>query len=176
MLTFYTLLYYLAYYVRDVVGIPNYAQATNYAVAVTILTAALCTLWTGRLSDRIGRRGLVCASGLAMGIAALAFLGARSLPALLVVGVLFGAGYGTYLSVDWALITDVLPDSTGIARDMGFWGLAITVPQVLSGAVGGLIFLLYPPGAKAAYMVLFSVNFIYAALGSVLVWQVRGVR
>ncbi len=175
MLAFYTLLTYLAYFLNDVIHLAHYTTDTSYVVAVTILAAACATLWFGRRSDVVGRRAIVSGAGALMGLAAVGFLFLRSLPGILAVGLVFGLGYGAYISVDWALVTDVLPDPSGIARDMGFWGLAITVPQVLAPVVGGAVFLLLP-GSNVAYMWIFGLTGIYALVGSALVWQVRGVR
>lgn len=175
MLAFYTLLTYLAYYLQDVQHLVHYTTDTSYVVAVTIAAAAGSTLWAGRRSDAIGRRAIVCGAGALMGVAAACFVFVHGLMAILVVGVFFGLGYGAYISVDWALITDVLPESSGIARDMGIWGLAITVPQVLAPLIAGGFFLLLP-GGTAAYTGIFGLTCIYALLGSALVWQVRGVR
>ncbi len=175
MLGFYTLLTYLAYYLHDVVHLPHYIQATSYVVAVTILAASAVTLWCGRLSDRVGRRAIVSAAGLAMACGSLAFLAVRGFWPVCAVGALFGAGYGAYISVDWAMATDVLPDSAGVARDMGIWGLAITVPQMLAPALAGAVFLLLPRQAFA-YQVVFVLAGLYAVVGSALVWRVRGVR
>jgi len=175
MLAFYTLLTYLAYYLQDVQHLANYATDTSYVVAVTILAAAGSTLWAGRRSDAVGRRAIVCGAGALMGVAAAGFLFVHGLVPILVVGAVFGVGYGAYLSVDWALISDVLPDAAGIARDMGIWGLAITVPQVLAPLIAGAFFLLLP-GGTAAYSWIFGLTCIYALVGSALVWQVRGVR
>ena len=175
MLAFYTLLTYLAYYLRDVAHLADYTKDTSYVVAVTILTAACTAVWAGRRSDVLGRRALVCAAGVLMGLGAAAFLLVHGLGPILAVGAVFGAGYGVYIAVDWALISDVLPDPTGVARDMGIWGLAITVPQVLAPLVGGGLFLLLPHGT-VAYEWVFGLTCLYALVGSALVWQVRGVR
>ena len=175
MLAFYTLLTYLLYYLKDVAGIRDYANVTAYVVGVTILAASACTVWAGTRSDAIGRRVLVCAAGLLMGAAAIAFLLVRGLVPILLIGAVFGVGYGAYQSVDWALATDVLPDSDGIARDMGFWGLGTTLPQVVAPLVAGTVFILVPAG-PAAYRLVFGLTALYAAAGSALVWQVRGVR
>jgi MFS family permease len=175
MLAFYTLLTYLAYYLKDVAGLADYVPATSAVVAVTILAAAASTLWAGRRSDALGRRLLVCAAGATMGLAAAAFLLVRGLGPILAVGAVFGLGYGAYISVDWALVTDVLPDPAGIARDMGLWGIAITLPQVLAPLVAGAVFHLVP-SSQAAYRLVFGATCLYALAGSALVWQVRGVR
>lgn len=175
MLAFYTLLTYLLYYLKDVAGLPNYTSVTSYVVAVTILAASACTVWAGTRSDSIGRRPLVCAAGILMGAAAAAFLLVRGVVPILLVGVVFGLGYGAYQSVDWALATDVLPDSGGIARDMGLWGLGTTVPQMVAPLIAGTVFLLVPVG-PAAYRLIFGLTALYAFVGSALVWQIRGVR
>jgi len=176
MLAFYTLLTYLAYYLRDVVGLHNYVQASSEVVAVTILAAACCTVWAGRRSDVVGRRAMVCAAGCLMGVGALAFLLVRGLGPILAVGAVFGLGYGAYISVDWALITDVLPEPAALARDMGVWGLATTVPQVLAPVCAGVIFLLLGGQGAAAYHWVFGLTGAYALAGSALVWRIRGVR
>ncbi len=175
MLAFYTLLTYLAYFLQEVDRLARYATDTSYVVAVTILAAALSTLWFGRRSDAVGRRAIVCGAGVVMGLGAIGFMLARGIPAILAVGVVFGLAYGAYISVDWALITDVLPNPGSVARDMGFWGLAITVPQVLAPLIGGGVFLLLPAG-HSAYLWIFGLTGLYAVAGSALVWQVRGVR
>jgi MFS family permease len=175
MVSFYSLLTYLAYYMRDVEGFHDYAAVTSYVVALTIAAAAASTLWAGRRSDRVGRRAIVSLAGALMGLGALAFLLVRGLPGVLALGLVFGMGYGAYVSVDWALVTDVLPDPRTIARDMGIWGMAITVPQVLAPLLGGAIFLLLPT-SPVAYELLFGCTSLFALAGSLLVWRVRGVR
>ena len=175
MVSFYSVLTYLAYYMRDVEHFRRYVPVTSAVVGLTIAAAAAATLWAGRRSDAIGRRVLVSAAGGLMGLGALAFLLVRGLPGVLALGVVFGLGYGTYVSVDWALITDVLPDPAAVARDMGIWGMAITVPQVLAPLIGGAIFLLVPQ-STSAYDWLFGLTSLFAVAGSALVWQVRGVR
>lgn len=175
MLAFYTVLTYLAYYLKDVLRLPGYTLDTSVVVGVTILAATLSTLSVGRRSDVLGRRAIVSAAGTLMGLAAAGFLLARDLPAVLGVALVFGLGYGAYISVDWALVTDVLPDPAGVARDMGFWGLAITVPQVLAPMIAGAIFFAFH-GRVAAYSWIFGLTGVYALVGSALVWQVRQVR
>ena len=176
MLAFYSLLTYLAYYLKDVAGMQNYVAASSEVVAVTILAAACAAVWSGRRSDAAGRKAIVCGAGVLMGLGAAAFLLARGLVPILAVGAVFGLGYGAYIAVDWALITDVLPDPSAVARDMGFWGIATTLPQVVAPLIGGAVFLLLGGQAVAAYRVIFGATCLYALVGSALVWQIRGVR
>ena len=176
LLAFYTLLTYLAYYLKDIARLAHYVQDTSYVVAVTITAAAVATLWAGQRSDRVGRRGIVCGAGILMGLGAIAFLAVRGLPAIMAVGAAFGVGYGAYISVDWALVSDVLPNAGLVARDMGLWGLSTTVPQMVAPAIAGLVFLLLPGQAHMAYRLVFGLTCVYALAGSLLVWQIRGVH
>jgi MFS family permease len=176
LLAFYTLLTYLAYYLKDVEHLTHYVQDTSYAVAVTITAAALATLWAGTRSDAIGRRAIVCAAGVLMGLGGAAFLAVHGLVGILAVGAAFGLGYGSYISVDWALVSDVLPDSSVVARDMGLWGLSTTLPQMVAPAIGGGIFLLLPGASAEGYRIVFGLTCLYAVAGSALVWKIRGAR
>ena len=54
----------------------------------------------------------------------------------------FGLGFGAYVSVDWALVADVLPSEATFARDMGVWNIALTLPQVFAVVLGGWLLLL----------------------------------
>lgn len=176
LLAFYTLLTYLAYYLKDIANLTHYVQDTSYVVAVTITAAAISTLWAGQRSDRVGRRGIVCGAGVLMGLGAVAFLAVHGLPAILAVGAAFGCGYGAYISVDWALVSDVLPDAGQVARDMGLWGLSTTVPQMVAPVIAGVVFLVLPGAEHLAYRLVFGLTCVYALAGSLLVWQIRGVR
>jgi MFS family permease len=52
---------------------------------------------------RLGRKGIVCIASLAMAAAFAFFVASPSWNLVLIIGVLFGLGYGAYISVDWAL-------------------------------------------------------------------------
>jgi len=94
---------------------------------------------------------------------------------ILVIGALFGLGYGTYTSVDWALALDVLPDRKSMARDLGIWGFAVSLPQTLAPLIGGaFIYFLQPQGQ--GYAVAFLVSALASLAAAVLVWRIRSVR
>jgi MFS family permease len=80
--------------------------------------------------------------------------------------------------VDWALATDVLPSrETAAAKDMGIWGIATTLPQVLAPLLGGPLldtFNLREP--NLGYVVLLVAGAVYLLIGSVLIWRIRGAR
>ena len=81
-------------------------------------------------SRRFSARGLRFAIGLIV---------AHQYAIALVIGAVFGIGYGAYTSVDWALATDVLPNMDDAAKDMGIWHIALTVPQLIATPLAGFL-------------------------------------
>jgi MFS family permease len=89
--------------------------------------------------------------------------------------VLIGIGYGAFMSVDLALMTQVLPkrsatsDSTG--KDLGILTTAINVPQILSPVLSAA--LLSATGNN--YSLLFIAAAAFVFVGSFLVLPIRSV-
>jgi len=162
------------------------AQVGNFITILT-LTAALTTFFGGWLSSRFGRKRMVYLSGGLMTSVAAIFITINSLIAFhaasqstgltvaLVGGAIFGLGYGAYLSVDWALVTDVLPNDERYACDMGIWNIALTVPQVVAFVIGSVL-LSIPAPSDVRYTLLFVTFALYAVAGTVTVRFIKGVR
>src|SRR5690606_37937998 len=90
----------------------------------------------GYWSDRVGRRrGFVCGSGVLMAVAAFVLAFWQTWPGAVVAAIVLGIGFGAYTSVDFALITQVLPAALDRGRDLGIINVANTLPQVLAPAV-----------------------------------------
>ena len=88
------------------------------------------------ISDRTGLRKLpVTVSGLVMAVAALLLALWPSWLAAIAAAGLAGLGFGVYLSVDAALVTQVLPSAGGRAKDLGLINIASSGPQVLAPAL-----------------------------------------
>jgi MFS family permease len=87
----------------------------------------------------------------------------------MVAAVLFGAGFGAYLAVDQALITQVLPTARDRAKDLGIINIAIVGPAAIAGALSAVLV------SVGGYPMLFPATAIIAALGSVLVWKIKSV-
>jgi MFS family permease len=81
-----------------------------------------------------------------------------------------GLGFGVYLSVDQALITQVLPDEANRARDLGVINIANSAPQVLGPALAFPI-VSYLGGYSVLYLAVAAVT----VAGSVLVTRIRSV-
>src|SRR5271165_7242549 len=137
---------YLLYFLRDKI---HYAklfpgQSASDGLLILILIYTVCVVITaivgGIYSDRIGKRKMiVTVSGALMGVAALLLTFVENWDAALVAAVLFGAGFGAYLAVDQALITQVLPAAADRAKDLGIINIAIVGPAALGAALAGLL-------------------------------------
>ncbi|MCY0878183.1 MAG: MFS transporter [Firmicutes bacterium] len=179
MLGFSTLEYYLYYYLHFVQGLTNPNPMLDKALIAVTLASLLSVLTAGWLSDRLNRRkAMVIAGGLLMGLAAVGFVFTHSLTMVIVLALIFGLGYGTYLSTDWALAVDVLPPTGTAAKDMGLWAISLSVAQTIATAIAGLFLALTVArwGNPLAYRALFIITFVYFLFGSVLVTRVRKVR
>jgi MFS family permease len=126
------------YYFQQTHGLDR-DDASRFVFIATVIVAgmsALASLPGARLSDRFGRKAVIYAG---MGLVAIGLFGWTVAPTpeiAIAVFVPAGIGIGAFLSVDWALMTDVIPKHTS-ARYMGILnvGTALATPVFL--IVGG---------------------------------------
>jgi MFS family permease len=107
-------------------------------VALVAVGTVASVIPAARLSDRVGRKRVIwisCALG-AIGLSIVA--AAPILPIAFVGALLYGVSAGTFLAVDWALMTDIIPKAAS-GRYMGLSNVATASAGVLALAVGGTI-------------------------------------
>ncbi|MBO2458685.1 MFS transporter [Actinomadura violacea] len=161
---------YLLYFLDDVLHRRDPDGSLLILTLVYLVCCAATGYLGGRASDLLGRRRdlLALAGGLQAAAAAL-LAAAPTWPSALAGAVLLGAGYGAFLSVDQALVTDVLPDQRSRARDLGVINSAQNVP--LAFGVSWLV-LTFVGG----YRTLYAVAAVIMLLGSASVYRIRSVR
>nr|BBH92219.1 MFS transporter [Thermogemmatispora argillosa] len=168
---------YIQYYIKD--GI-HYEQifpgkkvldGTLAVQSIETLFILICSFGAGWLSDRLGRRKPIVIA------AALLVMSALLTPAVLptwngvqLFAALLGAGYGAYLAVDTALITQVLPSAADYGRDLGLINLALSIPLILSPLLGGLLI------NSLGYSSLFIAGAGMALLSAIMVLPIKSVR
>ena len=167
---------YLLYFLRDRIHyhqlFPGQTASQGLFILIAIYTG--CVIVTaiagGLISDRIGKRKMiVTVSGALMGVAALLLTFVETWPASIGAAVLFGTGFGAYLAVDQALITQVLPAAKDRAKDLGIINIAIVGPAALAGAIAAVLV------DVSGYPALFGATALVALAGSVLVWKIKSV-
>ncbi|MGK5742117.1 MFS transporter [Micromonospora sp. URMC 103] len=162
---------YLLYFLTDGVRVADPEGALLVLILLYTLGMVLTAVVAGRLSDRSGRRKVfVIVSGLIMMVAALLLAVAPTWSMSIVAALLLGAGYGVYLAVDAALITQVLPAATDRAKDLGVINIANSAPQVLGPALSAPIVV-----HLGGYPTLYAVTAAVTLLGSALVLKIRSV-
>ena len=129
------------------------------------------TVVAGRLSDRSGRRkSFVIVSGFVMALAAVMLAVSPTWPVAMASAAVLGGGYGIYLAVDAALITQVLPTATGRAKDLGIINIANSAPQVMAPALAAPIV-----SGLGGYPVLYGLTAVVTVLGGMFVYKIRSV-
>lgn len=172
---FYTVLTFLYFYVEQTLRIGAHTPITTLALFETaILCAVAVNGAAGRMADRYPRRRLLCVSGGLLVLASGGFLLLQTLPQLFIAACLFGAAWGVFSAVDWALACSLTPRHMA-ATVMAVWGLAFTVPQVLAPLLMGPVAdgINRAVAAGAGWRWALSSLGLWAALGLAALWRVR---
>lgn len=114
----------------------------GFWIPVTSGTVALLTLVatipSARLSDRVGRKPVIYAAcaigGLGMAVTALS----PSIEVFVLGVIAIGVASGTFLAVDWALMTDIIPKASS-GRYMGISNIAVVAGGPFASVIGGTL-------------------------------------
>jgi MFS family permease len=163
-------------YLKQVFGMSQEeAAGVNTILLVLVALANVVTvLPAARLSDRIGRKPVIyagCVIGaVGIGLAALA----PAIPLALLGATLFGISAGMFLSVDWALMTDIIPKASA-GRYMGLSNVATGSSSLLAVTTGALVMdavniaFGVGTGPRAAFLL----GLVYYGVAAVLLRPVR---
>ncbi len=188
MLGFYSVLPYVNYYLSDVIGTKNPDDAASKLVGIILVASSLSGIYAGYLSDRVGRKRVVYIANTVIAVMALAFIACGNLEQVIVVGVMFGLGFGAYTSVDWALGTDVLPSRADAGKEMAVWHISMTLPQTVAAPIAGLLISAFGRHViqngdepivhytLAGYSAVFILCAVCFALGAYFLKNVKGVK
>ena len=83
---------------------------------------------------------------------------------------LLGLGFGVFVAVDYAIMTEVLPSRDDSGRDLGIINIASALPQVFSPAIAAVLVT-----SLGGYRALYLTAAAAVLVGAVLVRQIRGV-
>ncbi|MGA5566035.1 MFS transporter [Streptomyces platensis] len=164
-------LLYLLYYLRDVLHRPDPDGGVLVLTAVNAVTLLGTVVVAGFWSDRTGRRQpFVLGAGVIMTVATGLLAGWQTWPGALCAAALLGVGFGVFTSVDFALMTQVLPAAADRGKDLGVINIANALPQVAAPVLAAPIV-----QHLGGYRVLYGVAAGIGLLGALLVRRIRGV-
>lgn len=135
----YTSLFYLLYYLRDHIGVPDpdagVLMLTVLYAVFTIITAIV----SGNVSDRIGRRKiLVVVSAFGVAAATGMMTIATGMGLVCAAAILLGISWGVFSSVDQAMVNESLPSKRNRARDVSLMSLTQGVSNMFCGGLAAL--------------------------------------
>ncbi|MFJ4173005.1 MFS transporter [Microbacterium sp. NPDC089696] len=131
----------------------------------------------GYLSDRIGkRRPFVAIAGLVMVVGLVILAVAPSVEIVIVAQAIIGLGAGSFLSVDLALATEVLPNPDDVAKDLGVLNIANALPQSIAPAIAPGIIAIGAATPLGGYPTWYLFGALVALAGAVLVYRIKGVK
>jgi MFS family permease len=168
---------YLLYILRDYIGLSD--DASTVAIANMALITLVClvasSLISGVWSDRVQRRKpFVFAASLIMGCAMLVPLLQPDMTGMWIYAAVIGIGYGMFMSIDMALMTQVLPE-TGEGdegKDLGVLTTAVNIPQIISPVMAAILLGLFDGNYAAIFVA--AVIFVFGSALCVL--PIRSVR
>jgi MFS family permease len=165
-----SLVNFVVLYLVDVHGLSQQEVGTaQLAMIAAVAVAAMAAIIpSARISDRVGRKPVIYVS-MALGAVSLVIAAlAPSIPVAVVAAAVFGGSQGTFLAVDWALMTDIIPKAAS-GRYMGLSNVATQSSTTIAVIIGGLLLdaiarMALGPGAGAR--VILFVGVAYFVLGA----------
>ncbi|WP_214401801.1 MFS transporter [Pseudonocardia lacus] len=160
------------YLLQDYVGLGADAVAMIPLLAGTSLVATLVSTFIGGpVSDRTGRRKpAAVVAGLLIGVSLIAPWLMPTMTGMIIYAVVAGLGFGSYLAVDQALLSEVLPTTEDNGRYLGVLNIAVTGPQALGAALAGTIV------STLGYAALFPIGMVIAVAGALAILPIKSVR
>ena len=175
MLGYFVVAAYSMYMLTDYIGM-SLEDATNATVMLTLvsfLPTLIAIVLSGWWSDRIGKRKVFIYAASAVMVVGFVFpLVMPDMTGMILMNIVNGVGFGLYMSVDAALMTEVLPnEGTAAGKDLGILNVATNIPQALSSSVALLIITLF-----GGYAMLFVFGIVFVVIAALAIIPIRSAR
>lgn len=165
---------FMLYILEDYIGLSSKDTANYIALASvgSLVGLVIGTFLSGPLSDRLGRRKApIFAATLFFALALVIPLVWPVAIAMFLYATLSGLGLGAFLSVDTALMTEVIPAGDAAGKDLGLLNTANTVPQIIAPLMTSAIV-----GIGFGYAPVFVVAIVLVVIGAISIFKIRSVR
>lgn len=164
---------FMLYLLQDFIGLGEAAVGAIPTMGLAnLIGSILGTVIAGWAVQKLGRTRPIIFMASAIIVVALAVpFVAPSLTSMLVYSALAGFGMGAFISVDFVLITLVLPNAESTGKDLGIINVTTTLPQTIGVAIGSLAI-----AAFGSYAALLPFGIIATGLGALMLFFIRGVK
>jgi predicted MFS family arabinose efflux permease len=132
MVGFYLLLSVVPLYAEQAGGGSTGAGLTT---AVFMLSTVLAQVWMPRILARYGYRAVLAAGSLLLGLPAFLYVPFGEVPAILVVTLARGAGFGVAIVALATLVVELAPPGRR-GEALGLYGVVLAVPSIFCAALG----------------------------------------
>lgn len=167
-------LYLVTKFGLDEQGAVGVILAANLA---SMAAMAISSPLGGFLSDKIGkRRPFVAVAGVIMVVGLVILAIAPDVTTVIIAQAIIGLGAGSFLSVDLALATEVLPNPDDVAKDLGVLNIANALPQSIAPAIAPGIIAIGAATPLGGYTTWYLFGAVVALAGAVLVYRIKGVK
>lgn len=167
---------YLLFFIIDRLGVSKETATAVQATCMTAFTlvALVTAVLFGWISDRTRRRKtIIWAAGTLSAVGLTVGMFSTSVPMFIGALAIVGAAQGAFISVDLALMTEVLPRVGDAGKDLGIVALSQQIPLFLVPALAVPILAI---GDGRNYTALFTAGIICGLLGSLAVLPIRSVK
>ena len=162
---------YLLFFLTDVIRHPNPPGGVLVLTGLYAGMVVVTSVIAGRWSDRVGKRRVFVAGSSALIACAALIMAIFPVWTGAIVGAgVLGIGFGAYLAVDFALLTQVLPSAAARGKDLGVINIAAALPQVVAPALA-LVAVKYLGG----YGSMFTLAAVIGLASAVLVYRIKSV-
>ncbi|MBO1269002.1 MFS transporter [Arthrobacter cavernae] len=166
-------------YVMNRMGVP--AEEVPAVVSQGVLWYTITLIASGYiagwLSDRIGRRKVfVFASSAIFAVGTYMLLHIDSVGQFYLVEAFIGIGYGIYMSIDLALVLQILPNTKERGKDLGVFNIANALPSSLAPFIGAWLLALGATGGMPNYELLLIAAALAALAGAFIILPIKKVK
>ncbi|MBG9586496.1 MFS transporter [Cytobacillus firmus] len=158
---FYVLLTTLPLYILD--DLKGDETQVGLIISVFLIAAVISRPFTGKWIDEVGRRKILLASLIVFAVSSLLYFWADTMPALLALRFLHGAGFGMATTATGAIVAEIVPDERR-GEGLGYYAMFMNLAMVI-GPFAGLTIIQY-----ASFTLIFALctvlSFIAIVLGA----------
>lgn len=151
-----------------------YASALQ---AIILVFAAVLCMTAGFLAERYGKKRLIAAACVIGAVGSTLLIFAPSLPWIFAFGLIVGVSLGTFLSVDWAFMTDLIPKAEA-GRYMGVSNIATASAGLIARPLLGPIIDAFNNNRSSAvgYRVMFGIVTGFFVIALLTLQPVREIK